>query len=161
MLSVFFRFLLQICAHFSQLLLELFRASEALDDLTALVEQHRLAGDRAAELQALLALARARYIMSLDQQDFALAARATDEEAFRLADLATLVSNMTGTPVVHVDNPRKEAERNDLLVDNRSLTGLGLKPITLQAHLLEEISNVARKYAHNCDRTKIPARSRW
>lgn len=82
-------------------------------------------------------------------------------EAFRLVDLATLVSNMTGTPVVHVDNPRKEAERNDLLADNRGLTGLGLKPITLQAHLLEEISNVARKYADNCDRTKIPARSRW
>ena len=51
----------------------------------ARARQHRGSGDRPAELEALLALGRAHYVMSLDLQDFAARARATYQAAFRLA----------------------------------------------------------------------------
>ena len=69
----------------SQLLLDQFRAAETLDDLATVLAQHRDGGDRPAELAALLALARAHYIMSLDQQDFATIARDTYQAAYDLA----------------------------------------------------------------------------
>jgi UDP-sulfoquinovose synthase len=82
-------------------------------------------------------------------------------ETFRLIDLAQMVSKTTGTPIAYLDNPRKEAEENDLLVDNHGLKGLGLTPITLEKGLLQEITDIARQYAANCDRSKIPCVSRW
>lgn len=82
-------------------------------------------------------------------------------EAFRLIDLANMISTMMGVPIKHVTNPRKEADQNDLKVDNQGLVGLGLKPITLEAGLMQEITDIARKYASNCDISKIPCASRW
>lgn len=70
----------------SQVLLDQFRAAEALDDLGSVLAHHRSTGDRAAELEALLATARGHWIMSLDQQDFAQRARDSYQAAFDLAE---------------------------------------------------------------------------
>src|SRR6202023_1800721 len=82
-------------------------------------------------------------------------------EPFRLIDLANMIARMTGAPIAHVDNPRREADSNDLFVENRGLVGLGLKPITLEEGLIREIAEIVRKYASNCDRSKIPCVPRW
>jgi len=82
-------------------------------------------------------------------------------ETFRLIDLAKMIAEMTGARIAHVPNPRKEADANDLAVENRGLLGLGLKPVTLSAGLMKEITEIAKRYAANCDKTRIPCISRW
>jgi len=76
-------------------------------------------------------------------------------------DLAEMVAKKTGAKVSYLPNPRKEAEENDLVVRNDQFLKLGLDPVTLQEGLLDEVVEVARKYAHRIDRSRVPAVSAW
>jgi UDP-sulfoquinovose synthase len=82
-------------------------------------------------------------------------------ETHRVRDLAEMVAGMTGARVAYLPNPRKEADENDLVVRNDQFLALGLDPTTLQEGLIEEVVDVAKKFAHRIDRTRVPAVSAW
>jgi UDP-sulfoquinovose synthase len=82
-------------------------------------------------------------------------------ETHRVIELARLVAKLTGAEIQNLVNPRNEAPENDLIVEARSLVELGLKPTRLEHSLLEEVVDVAKRYADRCDRSKIPCTSTW
>ena len=82
-------------------------------------------------------------------------------EVHRVRDLAQLIGELTGAEIAFLPNPRKEAAENELSVKNDQFLALGLDPTTLQNGLLNELVDVARKFIHRVDRSRIPSTSAW
>jgi len=82
-------------------------------------------------------------------------------ETHQILGLAKLVSDIMDVDIAYLPNPRREAEENELIVTNDQFLGLGLEPTTLSEGLLEEGTEIARKYRDRADLKKIIARSVW
>jgi UDP-sulfoquinovose synthase len=82
-------------------------------------------------------------------------------ETFKVKELAQLIAKLTGAEVNNLPNPRFEADENDLVVENKQFLELGLNPTTLTEGLMDEVRDVAHKYAKRVDKSKIPAKSLW
>src|SRR3954453_2680172 len=82
-------------------------------------------------------------------------------EVHRVISLAELVVRLTREELGLVENPRKEAAENQLAVESARLLSLGLRPTTLEAELLTEVTQVAARYIDRADWTRIPCTSVW
>jgi len=82
-------------------------------------------------------------------------------EIHRVIDLAEIVARITGAEIDLVENPRKEADQNELIAENAQLLQLGLQPIRLEDDLLSEVTEIAQRYMDRCNRDRIPCRSLW
>ena len=79
-------------------------------------------------------------------------------ETHEVLGLAKMVSDIMGVEIAYLPNPRREADENELIVTNDQFLGLGLEPTTLSEGLLEEGTEIARKYRHRADPSKIRRR---
>ncbi|ADK83403.1 UDP-sulfoquinovose synthase [Desulfarculus baarsii DSM 2075] len=82
-------------------------------------------------------------------------------ETHQVRALAEKVRQITGAEIAFVKNPRVEASENALQVANDKFLSLGLNPITLDDGLLTEVTEIAMKYRHRVDLSKIPCTSLW
>ena len=82
-------------------------------------------------------------------------------ETHKVRDLAELISRKTGVGINYTKNPRNEGAENELYVEHQCFLDLGLVPTTLDIGLMDEITQIAKKYSYRCDRSKIMSKSYW
>lgn len=82
-------------------------------------------------------------------------------EIHTVFSLAQTVAKISNAEIRCYANPRKEASDNTLNVDTSGLVSLGLKKISLQDGLLQEIRDTVEKFKDRCSLSKIIATSLW
>jgi UDP-sulfoquinovose synthase len=75
--------------------------------------------------------------------------------------LAQMVSQLFGSKIKYLENPRKEASQNQLVVKNHGLRSLGFEPILLEDHLIEDVSIIADDFIDRIDKSKILNSPKW
>jgi UDP-sulfoquinovose synthase len=82
-------------------------------------------------------------------------------ECHTIHTLAEKISQLTGAEMRYYKNPRNEDSANELRFSKTSFLELGLNPITLDKGLMTEVIDIAKKYQHRCDVSKIICTSTW
>lgn len=82
-------------------------------------------------------------------------------ETFSVLELAKIIAEITGAEIQHIENPRKEADENELKVSNDNFLQLGLNPVKLKNALLEEVMQIADMYKDRINHNKILCTSIW
>ena len=82
-------------------------------------------------------------------------------ETKQIDSLAKQIAKITGAQINYIDNPRKEAQSNNLNAKNESLIKLGLNPMLLNDTLLKDLFLFAKQYSNRCDISKIPSLPKW
>ena len=82
-------------------------------------------------------------------------------ETRRVRDVAEMVAELTGVEANFIPNPRQEAAENELNVANKKFCSLGLDPISLDAGLFDEVTEIVKKYKNRCDPKMILPASFW
>jgi UDP-sulfoquinovose synthase len=83
-------------------------------------------------------------------------------ETIRVRDLARRVAQMVPEAQIdYLENPRKEADENDLEMENEGLQGLGWDPIRLRDDLLEDEMALALTHKNRANLNKVPCTSEW
>ena len=82
-------------------------------------------------------------------------------EVHNIGTLARAIAERTGVEVSYLENPRKEAAKNNLIVSNAGLRSLGFAPMTLADSLMDEISATVGRYEERLNRDVILSNARW
>lgn len=82
-------------------------------------------------------------------------------ECHNIHVLAEKICSLTDAEIRYYVNPRNEDVKNDLEFTNDKFLELGLNPVTLDDGLLVEVMEIANRYKHRCDKSKIICTSLW